>query len=77
MMTDRQLAYEAHRIRRMEDMLEAAERKLAGLYREARRYQLNAILDMPSANDAAWERRVLLAKLDAAERGEIYTLEGL
>ena len=88
MITDRQLAYEAYRIRRMEEMLENAERKLAGLYREARRYNLSALLDMPSAADAAWERHVLLAKLDAplptptveeldaAERGDPYTLEG-
>lgn len=76
MITDRQLAYEAQRIRRMQEMLESAERKLAGLYREARRYNLSALLEMPSAADAAWERHVLLAKLDAAERGAPYTLEG-
>jgi hypothetical protein len=73
---DKQLAYEANRIRRMDEMLENAERKLAGLYREAKRYNL-ALLDMPSAVDAAWERRVLLAKIEAAERGHTYTLEGL
>lgn len=76
-MSDRQLAYEAHRIRRMEEMLETTERKLAGLYREAKRYNLNALLDSPSAVNAAWERRILLGKLEAAENGEEYTLEGL
>lgn len=30
--------YEANRRYRMPDMIEATERKLAGLYREARRY---------------------------------------
>lgn len=30
--------YEAQRRRRMPDIIEATERKLAGLYREARRY---------------------------------------
>lgn len=74
---DKQLAYEAQRIRRMEEMLDATERKLAGLYREAQRYGLSRVLDMPSAVDAAWERRVLLAKIEAAQRGQEYTLEGL
>lgn len=77
MIDDKHLAYEMRRIKRMEEMLENAERKLAGLYRECKRYGLNCYLDTPSANDAAWDRRVLLAKLEAAERGESYTLEGL
>ena len=72
---DRQIAYEAQRIRRMEEMVAATERKLAGLYQEARRYRLNKLLESPCAANAAWDRDILLAKLDAAAEGRTYTME--
>jgi hypothetical protein len=67
MTVERQVAYERQRKNRMAEMLESTERKLAGLYREARRYEMSEILDKPCAADAAWERAALLATLDRAE----------
>ena len=67
MTVERQVAYERQRKNRMAEMVESTERKLAGLYREARRYEMTDILNQPCAVDAAWARAVLLKPLDQAE----------
>lgn len=65
----RELDYEYRRMRRMPEMLEATERKLAGLYREAARYGMTELLESPSAFSEAWDREIIVAKLEAGLRG--------
>ena len=59
--------YECDRKRRMPDMIEATERKLAGLYREAIRYQMDKLLQEPNLINGAWNREVTLAYLEHLE----------
>lgn len=62
-----------HIYRRMYHMpaqLERAEKKLARLYLEAKQYRMNELLCNPSAVNAAWDREVLIAQIEAAQRGE-------
>lgn len=58
------------RMRRLPGTIEAAEHRLAGLYREARRYRMDELLTMKSAVNEAWDREVLIAQIEAADRGE-------
>lgn len=56
--TDKLYAYERRRQRDMADMIDAAERKLAGLYREAARYGMHALLTDKHFTDEAWDHEV-------------------
>lgn len=69
-------AYEYQRIRRMPDMIESAERKLAGLYREAARYGLNELLTDKSFADEAWDHEVRREQVRATLSGEPSSLGG-
>lgn len=55
-----------HRKRRLPEVIEATERKLAGLYREARRYGADEILSNKYHVNAAWDREVLVAELEGS-----------
>ncbi|NVD44370.1 hypothetical protein [Qipengyuania atrilutea] len=61
--------YEYHRQRRMAEMVEATERKLLGLYREASRYKMSEVMRKPSLLNEAWEREMMLARIEA-DRGQ-------
>ena len=63
-------------MRRMPEMIEATERKLAGLYREARRYTMSEVLVNPAIVEAAWNREIALAQLRAARLGQETTIAG-
>lgn len=67
---DDEIDYVQRRIYRMAGVIEAAERKLAGLYREADRYGMADLLERPEIAAEAWEREVAIARLKAAARGE-------
>ena len=67
---DRLYAYERRRQRDMPSMIEAAERKLAGLYREAARYGLNDLLRDKSFSDEAWDHEVRREQMRATLTGE-------
>lgn len=73
-MTDAEQVYTYHRMRRLPDVIAAAERKLAGLYREAARYGMDDLLESPKAFSEAWDREVAVAKLESFVRdgGEPY-----
>ena len=58
------------RMKRIPSQIEAAERKVAMLYKEAKRYKMKEVLSRPAAVNSAWDREVLLAQIEAAERGE-------
>lgn len=70
MSSAKEIAYIQQRQKRMPEMIESTERKLAGLYREARRYNMQTLLSNPEHINEAWDREVLVAamegKLDAA-----------
>lgn len=59
--------YEDQRRYYLPAALEAAERKLAGLYREAARIAPD-LLDGRSAFCEAWDREVMVAKIEARVR---------
>lgn len=69
-LSDAELQYIQNRIYRMAGVIEAAERKLAGLYREAARYGMTDLLEHPDIAAQAWDREVAIEKLKAAARGE-------
>ena len=58
------------RVRYLPQAIENAEMKLAALYREAKRHRRSDILKKPSAVNAAWDREVMIAQIEAAERGQ-------
>jgi hypothetical protein len=60
--------YEDNRRYYLPGAIEAAERKLAGLYREASRISPD-LLEGKSAFNEAWDREIVVAKLEAALRG--------
>lgn len=62
------------RLRHLPTAIENTERKLAALYREAKRYRMDDVLRKPSIVNSAWDREVLLAQIEAAERGEEYSM---
>ena len=66
--------YLIRRMRHLPDAIDATERKLAALYAEAAEYRMKDILEKPSAANAAWDREVLLAQVEAAARGEEYSI---
>lgn len=68
--TDRLYAYERRRQRDMPELIEAAERKLAGLYREAARYGMTALLKDKTFADEAWDYEVRREQMRAALAGE-------
>lgn len=74
--TDRLYAYERRRARDMEAMIEAAERKLAGLYREAKRYGRHDLLTNKMFTDEAWDHEVRREQLRAALNGEPSSMGG-
>ena len=65
-MDDARLAY---RIRVLPGQLERARRHYAALVAEARRYRMTDILTSPERVNEAWEREILGARIDAADRG--------
>lgn len=64
---DQQERFLYHRVKRLPDMIEATERKLAGLYREARRYKMDEVLTNKHQLNEAWEREILVAMLEASD----------
>lgn len=68
-MSDAAIDYTIRRIHRLPATIEAAERKLAGLYREAQRYGMDELLESHSAFSEAWDRELAVAKLEASLRG--------
>lgn len=72
-MSDR-FSYEAQRIRRMPEMIEATERKLLGLYREAKRYGMDELLESKWAFDQAWDREIQIAKTEAEYLGREHSM---
>lgn len=74
---DRLYAYEHRRMRTMPDLIQATQRKLLGLYREAQRYGRDDLLAHKAAFDNAWETEIQIAKLEAQLRGEDNIMEGM
>lgn len=68
--TDKLYAYERRRARDMDAMIDAAERKLAGLYREAKRYGREDLLRNTLFTDEAWDHEVRREQLRATLNGE-------
>lgn len=62
--------YEKQRKRRMAIMIDLAERKLAGLYREAARYGREDLLRNRMFTDEAWDHEVRREQLRATLNGE-------
>lgn len=75
-MTPAEEQYVYQRQRRMPDMIEATERKYLGLLREAKRYGMHDILSSKYHSDRAWDREIVLAKLEAAYSGGETTIAG-
>lgn len=57
--------YERNRQRRMAEMVEKTELKLAGLYREVGRYKMSEVINKPCAANTELPRLVLAKKLGA------------
>lgn len=68
--------YEKQRKRRMAEMIDSAERKLAGLYREAHRYGMDTILRDKSFSDEAWDHEVRREQIRATLSGEPSSIGG-
>lgn len=74
--TDRLYAYEHRRMKNMPDMIEAAERKLAGLYREAARYRMHDLLADKTFADEAWDHETRREQMRATLSGEPSSIGG-
>lgn len=67
-MTDRECERLRLRMYHLPRVIETAERRLQGLYREAKRYRMNDLLRYPALLNDAWDREVETAKLEAERR---------